>query len=411
ALENGDDDYRDYLGGLQPPPFAPSVVIQRPVQSTLGQPKSTVEDAEKRVQAKLESKGADARAPPKPKGAWERPEVGEMEEFVPAYLLRGLIPASLLQSHDFWQNTGPSCRLVGYGKEEIVVELLPRATIQGVGMEGPFDSTDEPAASARITMSLASSEGGEVEPHLLLNMMTAPKGTPLHSVARWATRLDDLAHVLAWGRCSEADKSKPTWASAPLRVLQFTRLGLTFFIQGEEGKQRLVSADFGNLSVPQAPIAEQVAKLLAGVPHSVVLCDEMQALHVLVPQALPVRPAVKGRPFTTDIVFEKLNKFGKQWSSKAKVTYFKYEVHVSKGFLIAPSFSSAMYLLLLRFLARDYAGVCSLVHAVGTDAELNDEEAQILQVLGLVEDSHPDALACRCLITLAVMRSPADEFV
>ena len=28
----------------------------------------------------------------------------------------------------------------------------------------------------------------------------------------------------------------------------------------------------------------------------------MQALHVLVPQTLPVRPAVKGRPFTTDIV-------------------------------------------------------------------------------------------------------------
>ena len=65
------------------------------------------------------------------------------------------------------------------------------------------------------------------------------------------------------------------------------------------------------------------------------------------------------------------------------MTYFKYEVHVSKGFLIAPSFSSAMYLLLLRFLARDYEGVCSLVHAVGTDAELNDEEDQILKVLRL----------------------------
>ena len=56
---------------------------------------------------------------------------------------------------------------------------------------------------------------------------------------------------------------------------------------------------------------------------------------------------------------------------------------MSKGFLIAPSFSSAMYLLLLRFLARDYEGVCSLVHAVGTDAELNDEEDQILKVLRL----------------------------
>ena len=29
-------------------------------------------------------------------------------------------------------------------------------------------------------------------------------------------------------------------------------------------------------------------------------------------------------------------------SFSAQVTYFKYEVHVSKGFLIAPSFSSAM---------------------------------------------------------------------
>ena len=27
------------------------------------------------------------------------------------------------------------------------------------------------------------------------------KGTPLHSMARWASRLDDLSHVLAWGRC------------------------------------------------------------------------------------------------------------------------------------------------------------------------------------------------------------------
>ena len=29
-LDNCEDDYRDYLRGLQPPPFGPSVVIQRP---------------------------------------------------------------------------------------------------------------------------------------------------------------------------------------------------------------------------------------------------------------------------------------------------------------------------------------------------------------------------------------------
>ena len=28
-----------------------------------------------------------------------------------------------------------------------------------------------------------------------------------------------------------------------------------------------------------------------------------------------------------------------------------------------------------------------------------------MQVLGLVEDAHPDALASRCLVTLAILRS------
>ncbi|CAJ1357241.1 unnamed protein product [Effrenium voratum] len=234
ALDDDEEDYRDWLRGVQPPPFGPSVVIQRPVQSVRGKPTLSAEEAEARVKAA--EKPEDARAPPARKGAWDRPAVKDME----------------------------------------------------------------------------------------------------------------------------------------------------------------------------------VAKLLTGIPHSVILCaarlqrDELQALHVLVPQNLPMRPNLripKSLILCRPQVFERLGKWGKKWASKAKVTYFKYEVHVSKGFLIAPSFSSAMYLLLLRFLARDYGGVCSLVHAVGTDAPLNEEEAQILQVLGLVEDAHPDALACRCLVTLAVQRS------
>ena len=35
------------------------------------------------------------------------------QEYIPAYLLRGLIPAALLKSHDFWQDTGESCRSEG----------------------------------------------------------------------------------------------------------------------------------------------------------------------------------------------------------------------------------------------------------------------------------------------------------
>ena len=116
-----------------------------------------------------------------------------------------------------------------------------------------------------------------------------------------------------------------------MRLLQFPRLGLTFHVKEEGGIRRLVSADFGNLSVPLSPIPEQVCKLLTGIPHAAIFCDEMQALHVLVPQYLPMRPKIKGRPFTTDIaswfrhvvsrrtkVFERLGKWGKAWAQKTK---------------------------------------------------------------------------------------------
>ena len=40
----------------------------------------------------------------------------KIQEFIPTYLLRGLIPAALLRSHDFWQDTGESCRCGGVAR-------------------------------------------------------------------------------------------------------------------------------------------------------------------------------------------------------------------------------------------------------------------------------------------------------
>jgi hypothetical protein len=38
--------------------------------------------------------------------------------------------------------------------------------------------------------------------------------------------------------------------------------------------------------------------------------------------------------------------------------YFLYEIHVSNGFMVAPTLPSALYLLLLRMYHRDYRCVC-----------------------------------------------------
>ncbi len=73
---------------------------------------------------------------------------------------------------------------------------------------------------------------------------------------------------------------------------------------------------------------------------------------------------------------------------------------MSRSFLETPSLLSSLYLLLLRLQARDYAGVFALTEACATDESLAPDEQNTLDALGLVEDAHPDAHACRCQLSL-----------
>ena len=80
------------------------------------------------------------------------------------------------------------------------------------------------------------------------------------------------------------------------------------------------------------------------------------------------------------------------------------QVHRSQAFLFAPSFASNLYLLLLRFLHRDYASVFGMADACVSDTELAPLEAAIWAELKSVEsDCHPNAHACRLKIALATL--------
>jgi hypothetical protein len=54
-----------------------------------------------------------------------------------------------------------------------------------------------------------------------------------------------------------------------------------------------------------------------------------------------------------------------------------YTVHVSQSFLLSPTLASSLYLLLLRFAARQFADVAQLSSAIATDASHTAEEAQV----------------------------------
>lgn len=77
-----------------------------------------------------------------------------------------------------------------------------------------------------------------------------------------------------------------------------------------------------------------------------------------------------------------LDRTDKDWNDALDTKYYLYPVHVSLSFMFTPTLASALYLLLLRFLHRDYSQVFQLANAIGTDTTFSAEESNIFQAIG-----------------------------
>jgi hypothetical protein len=127
---------------------------------------------------------------------------------------------------------------------------------------------------------------------------------------------------------------------------------------------------------------------------------------VLVPVLSPPRPAVGSAPFTTALV---LDRSDAGWEAALSSRYFLYPVHVSMAFLLTKGLNAALYLMLLRFLHRDYDDVYRLTDSVATDTALSPEGAAIFAALKFCgDDAHPDAHACRLKLSLVTADAGAE---
>lgn len=232
------------------------------------------------------------------------------------------------------------------------------------------------------------------------NPLFAPSDGPVGSLIQILTRVENLSHILFWTRASTP--------GLDLHRIELPRLGLTFQERvGSDGIHRMYSLDHTSLFLPSAIPGELAQRLLKGIPHSICLVTENGELSVLVPNVRIVRPVITAAPFSTELVIDRLTEKGQEWSAKTTVAYFIYPIHVSSCFLECNSLSCALYLLLLRFLHRDYDEVAQLSFAIATDAELSAEQSQIFELLHLAgTDYHPDAHANRVKIALATADSP-----
>lgn len=271
-----------------------------------------------------------------------------------------------------------------------------------------------------------------VEDLTLLPLPYADPDSRLGNILLTLSRLENASHILCWvasrhvaptaargsvaaQRTEEGALLYPPFNSSffslievddiMLDLVELPRLKISFHEKlDENGIKRLYSIDHSNLFVSNYR-SDLTTSLIRGVPHSLLLSTVDEEMHILVPIADPVRPRIGSNPFSCELVLDRNN--NPEWYSVQDTAYFVYPVHVSLSFLFTPTLSSALYLLLLRFLHRSYDEVMRLANTIGTDTEYSAEENAIFQVLGRSDgDGHPDAHACRLKITYVLLDSP-----
>ena len=197
----------------------------------------------------------------------------------------------------------------------------------------------------------------------------------------------------------------PARGCPPIALVELPRLKLGFAARPDhEGVLRLYSVDHADLFVANINHTSPVAPMLAGIPHSLVLSNVRGEMQVLVPVLPPKRPAYKSNPFTTWLVMGRSG--STSWIEHMSQRYYLYPVHVSMSFLLTKGMNSALYLMVLRLLHRDYNEVFRLADSVATDTSFGVEGQLIFDLFKSARnDWHPDAHACRLKISLAIVDS------
>lgn len=237
---------------------------------------------------------------------------------------------------------------------------------------------------------------------VMLNLLYAPRSSRLHSILKVLSRIETAGYIIAWTKASNCSMQlKPTlleYGCPPIDLVELPRLKLSFVGRFDHlNEYRLYSVDHVDLFISNERNATY-NKMLIGIPHSIILSNVRGEAQILVPVLPAVRPSIGDEPFSTFIVLSR-NKL-----ETLAERFFLYPVHISFSFLLTKGVNSALYLMLLRFLHRDYAEVFRLADSIATDTVFNNEGLSIFQNFGAVNnDFHPDAHACRLKISLVTI--------
>ena len=262
------------------------------------------------------------------------------------------------------------------------------------------DSASENSSAIRPKVS--DQRGPDSEGRMiLLDLMYAPRRSRLFSLAKTLSRIENLSHICVWTR-----NAAPTiGCMCSIDFVDLPRLKLSFTTKtNHDGVERLFSLDHADLFVSDQYDAFS-SKLMATIPFSLLMSNLRGESQLLVPVLPPHRPRVVTEPFSTELVLDRSNR---KWTQALSQHFFLYPIHVSLAFVMPKGLNSALFLLLLRLLNRDYDSAFRMCDSIATDSKLSSEGLQIFGALRFAaDDFHPDAHAVRLKITLVTIESGA----
>ena len=363
------------------------------------------------------------------------------QRFVPSSHLQGILPFALLLQYNFWQHRDGS---ISAQRREGDVQF-------------PIDSSDElsvnifphgGAAVKRIPLDRL----GTPQPHRarwLISSLLMPHTGALAGLLSLLERVEDHAHILLWsqsGPDSEEDGSedaenadddgegsaeeaadddmdddheqrhsatvagaakKAGWKEEmDIELIELPRLRLSFsVVRDASGKAALRSIEHSGLHLGWIE-CERLATLLCGLPHALLLLNDAGDISVLLSALCkPCRLARADEPLYSQLI---LARHAPGWSQHLTMSrHYLYDVHRSRSYLKPPSLAASLYLLVLRWLARDFASAFALAPSCVTDAALTPEEASLWSLLAdFAQDTEPAAHATRLKLYLGARVCP-----
>ncbi|TDH74318.1 hypothetical protein CCR75_003035 [Bremia lactucae] len=221
-------------------------------------------------------------------------------------------------------------------------------------------------------------------------------------------RVENLSHILVW--CYNSNEGLVTPGLSSIAFIELPRLKLKLQPKKELVGERIrlyVMDQNGwfvsNLNVAIPDSSKYLCKLVKIASNCIVLESDTTDLMLICPNHDLYSPVILGDPFSSVLVSDRSSVV---WQQAMETKFYTYPVHSSHTFLLLPSFSSKLYLILTSMLNHNYAAAMEMITGCNIDVKFTDEEKHVFEQLSkTVGDRHPNACACRIRLSLCIIYS------